>query len=128
MSHPPAPPPGGPSNWQGQQPNWQGPPVWQGQPEPNNHLAMAIIVTLLCCWPLGIPAIVNATKVSRLWSQGRYDEAQQSANRARTWSIVALCGAAVWVIGILIYIAIFGLAVFEGIQDTVPSTTYTPAY
>ena len=27
---------------------------------PDSHLTWAIISTLLCCWPFGIPAIVNA--------------------------------------------------------------------
>lgn len=32
---------------------------------PPTYLAFAIIVTIFCTWPLGIPAIINATRVEK---------------------------------------------------------------
>lgn len=36
----------------------------QDKPCPETHLTKAILLTIFCCWPLGIPAIVNASGVS----------------------------------------------------------------
>jgi hypothetical protein len=73
MTQPP-PPPGYPP----QQPAGQA---------PSNHLVWSILVTLFCCIPFGIVAIVKSSQVNGLWAQGRYAEAQASADSARKWII-----------------------------------------
>ena len=84
-----------------QQINQQTPAV-----QPSNHLAFAIVSTLLFCLPFGIPAIVNASKVNRLWNQGQYNEAYAASARAKKWCITSLIlGIVFWVIYI-IYIAV----------------------
>ncbi|WP_204804389.1 CD225/dispanin family protein [Mycobacterium riyadhense] len=79
----------------------QQPPAGQ---QPDNYLVWSILVTLFCCLPLGIVAIVKSTQVNGLWAQGRYVEAQASADSAKKfviWSAVA--GVIVFVIyGILL--------------------------
>ncbi|HXA90198.1 MAG TPA: CD225/dispanin family protein [Mycobacterium sp.] len=142
MSYPPGPYEGSPG-WQGQQPGWQGqppqpgwhgqppqpgwqgqPPGWQGQREPDNYLVWAILCTVLCCLPLGIVSIVYSTKVSGLWSQGRYAEAQTAANNAKKWAIIsAIVGAVVAVIAVILYVGLFAIAV-----SNLPSTTTTTTY
>lgn len=120
-----------PPEWQGQQPGWQAPPPpgawpapqpgWQGQQEPENYLVWAILCTVLCCLPFGIVSIVYSNKVSGLWAQGRYPEAQEAANNAKKWAIIgAIVGAAASVIFILIYAA---AGVF--VVSHIPSTTTT---
>ncbi|ORV35488.1 hypothetical protein AWC00_25940 [Mycobacterium conspicuum] len=47
----------------------------------------SILVTLFCCLPFGIVAIVKSSQVSGLYAQGRYAEAQASADSARKWII-----------------------------------------
>ena len=141
-------PPGWPGQqpgWQGQQPDWQGqqpgwpgqqPAGWQGQPgwqgqqpgwpaqqQPDNYLVWAILTTVLCCLPLGIVSIVYSTKVSGLWSQGRYAEAQAASESAKKWAIIAaIVGAVLWLIVVILYVAlaILGIAV-----SNMPSTTTT---
>jgi uncharacterized BrkB/YihY/UPF0761 family membrane protein len=78
---------------------------------PQNHLAMAIISTLLCCQPFGIVSIVYAAQVNSKYAAGDYEGAQRSSKNAKTWWIVSVVAAlAVWLILILIYgIAIFGM-------------------
>ncbi|MCK8644870.1 CD225/dispanin family protein [Mycobacterium colombiense] len=150
MSYPPVPSRGSPEwpgqqpEWQGQQPEWQGqqpagwqaqqPPGWHGQPppagwpapqpgwqEPENYLVWAILCTVLCCLPLGIVSIVYSTKVSGLWAQGRYAEAQEAANNAKKWAIIgAVVGAVVAVIGVVLW-----FAMFAAIVSSIPSTTTT---
>ena len=76
-----------------QQPQYQQPSVC-----PPTYLAWSIIVTLLFCLPFGIVAIVYASKVSGLWSQGRYDEAQRASNTAKNWVIASAITGLVWFI------------------------------
>lgn len=117
----PAQPPG----WQGQQPGWPAQaPAYGGQPEPDNYLVWAILVTVLCCLPFGIVSIVYATKVSGLWSQGRYPEAQAASANARKWAIIgAITGAIAIAIFTVIYIVLIAVAVHEA-PSTV-TTTYS---
>jgi Interferon-induced transmembrane protein len=149
MSYPPGPYEGSPEwqgqqqpGWQGQQPDWQGQP-WQGQQpgwpaqqpagwpgqqpgwpghrEPDNYLVWAILTTVLCCLPLGIVSIIYSTKVSGLWSQGRYAEAQAAADSAKKWAIIAaIVGAVIGVITAILYFFIFAVAISH-----LPSTTTT---
>jgi len=51
-----------------------------------NHLAKAIISTLLCCLPLGIVAIVYSAQVDGHLRRGDYDEAKRCADSADTWA------------------------------------------
>jgi ABC-type multidrug transport system permease subunit len=129
MSYPQGPYEGSPE-WQGQQPAWQGQPPpgypapqpgWPAQREPDNYLVWAILVTVLCCLPFGIVSIVYSTKVSGLWTQGRYAEAQSAADSAKKWAIIgAIAGVAAYVIGIVLW-----FAMFAAIVSSIPSTTTT---
>ncbi|WP_431471277.1 CD225/dispanin family protein [Nonlabens sp. SCSIO 43208] len=74
-----------------------------GQP-PKTYLAESIIVTIICCWPLGIPAIVNAAKVDRLWNQGMYNESRQASEKAKQWCIYSAIGAAVFIVLYLLFV------------------------
>ena len=89
---PPPPPPGYPPQ----------PPTGQA---PNNYLVWSILVTLFCCLPLGIVAIVKSSQVNGLWAQGRYAEAQASADSARKWIIWSV------VVGLIINAIIIALNV-----------------
>lgn len=88
MTYPPEPPAYGAP---------QGVPPTQ---QPDNNLVWAILVTVLCCLPLGIVSIINASKVSGLWAQGQYAEAQAAADNAKKW---AMWGAIAGVVGLVIY-------------------------
>ena len=57
-------------------------------PKPNNHLVWAILTTIFCCLPFGIPAIVYASKVDGQYATGDYQGAEDSAKKAKTWSLV----------------------------------------
>jgi hypothetical protein len=57
-----------------------------------NYLAEAIVVTLCCCVPFGIPAIVFAAQVGSKLAAGDVEGALVSSRRARTWCWVALVG------------------------------------
>ena len=99
-----------------QQPAYQQPayqqPAYQQQPGgyppagggdvpacPPNYLAWSIVITILCCWPFGIPAIVNAAKVNSYYVRGQIDEAYAASASAKKWCIVsAIVGVVFWVL------------------------------
>ena len=64
----------------------QGAPVKSGA-----YLTWSIIVTVLCCWPFGIPAIVNAARINKCNEQGDYLGAEAAAKKSKTWTIVSAC-------------------------------------
>ena len=55
-----------------------------------NYLWQAIVCTVCCCWPLGIPAIVYAAQVNTKVVQGDLVGARQSSNNAKMWCWIAL--------------------------------------
>jgi hypothetical protein len=129
--------PYGGSSWQGQQPNYgQQPgyggqpgygqqPGYGGQPQPDNYLVWAILSTVLCCLPAGIVSIVYSTKVSGLWAQGRYGEAQAAAANAKKWAIIsAIVWAVLFVVTIIFYIVV-GVAIVSNTPSTTITTTYS---
>ena len=146
MSYPPGPYEGSP-DWQGQQPGWQGqPPSWQPPPRqqpgwqgqqpgwpsqlpPDNYLVWAILTTLLCCLPFGIVSIVYSTKVSGLWAQGQYAEAQAASNNAKKWAIIgAVAGPVAYVIFIVIYFAFIAAVVVHDLPSIPTTTTTYPGF
>ena len=81
-----------------------------GQPDVPNYLWQSIVVTILCCLPLGIPAIVYATKVNTLLMQNNVPGAQAASKSAKTWCWVAFgVGLASILVGILIQVVFVGL-------------------
>lgn len=72
-----------------------------------NYLWQSIVVTVLCCLPLGIPAIIYATKVNNALLQGNEDAARQAAGKAKMWCIISLVSG---IIGIVVYGVVVGFA------------------
>lgn len=57
----------------------------------NNHLIKSILVTIFCCIPFGIAAIVNSASVNTKLQAGDIEGAKVASARANTmgnWSIV----------------------------------------
>ncbi|MEX1048082.1 MAG: CD225/dispanin family protein [Akkermansiaceae bacterium] len=72
-----------------------------------NYLWQAIVVTIFCCWPFGIPAIVYAAKVDTLRATGDIQGAMAASASAKTWCIVA---AGVWLVLIVVWLLFVGVA------------------
>lgn len=70
-----------------------------GQAVPN-YLVQSILVTLCCCLPFGIPAIIYAAQVNGKLAAGDISGAMHASLRAKQWSWAAfiggLLGGAVW--------------------------------
>lgn len=72
---------------------------------------MAILTTICCCLPLGIVAIIKASKVNGLYVAGQYAAAMQAAADAKKWSMIGIiCGA-------IINIAYFIFYFFVGFAE-----------
>lgn len=78
---------------------------------PDNNLVWAILCTVLCCLPLGIVAIIKSTKVKELWALGDHEGAQKAADDAKKY---AIWGAAIGVIGIVLYVIFVFVIGFAG--------------
>lgn len=72
---------------------------------PPTYLAFAIIVTIFCTWPLGIPAIINATRVEKAYNQGDFAGAERFSKAARSWSIASMAVAVALVLlwGVIVF-------------------------
>jgi hypothetical protein len=136
MSQQPPPPPSGPEDqppgpgyWKASDGNWYPPesrplyppqaaqpqrapqagyPPAYGAPAIDNFLVPAII-SIFCCTPFGIVAIIQASSVNTKLAAGDIAGAQQAAKNARTWTFVAFgVGAAVAVVYILLMVIAAG--------------------
>ena len=88
--------------------NWTPPPPAgagagpAGAP-PSNYLVPAILVTLFCCLPAGVVAIINATQVNSKYAAGDIQGAMNASKNAKTWTMIAAgVGVVFIVIGIII--------------------------
>jgi hypothetical protein len=52
---------------------------------PKTYLTEAILATVFCCWPLGIPAIVHAAKVEGRYDRGDYEGAAEASRQAKQY-------------------------------------------
>jgi Interferon-induced transmembrane protein len=63
--------------------------------KPSNYLAWSV-VSIFLFWPLGIAAIINATKVDPAWRMGNAAMAQENSNKAKMFSMIATIIGTVW--------------------------------
>lgn len=78
-------------------------------PKPDSNMGLAIFTTLCCCLPLGIFAIIKASKVNELYAMQQYEAAAATAAEAKKWSLI---GIGVGLVGQIIYMLIYGAAMF----------------
>lgn len=71
--------------------------------KPSSGLGWAIVTMLLCCFPIGIVSVVQASKVNDLWFAGKYKEAIDKAESAKKWTVATV------VCGIVLYLYWIGV-------------------
>jgi hypothetical protein len=54
-----------------------------------NYLVQSILVTVLCCWAFGIPAIIFAAQVDGKVRSGDIEGAWRASNQAKVWCWVS---------------------------------------
>lgn len=87
----------------------QYPPYYGARVQVPNYLAQSIIVTLLCCLPTGIPAIVFAAQANGKEAAGDYAGALEAAAKAKTWCWVSFGIGVGWIV-IWLFFVILGTA------------------
>lgn len=76
-----------------------------------NYLAQSILVTLLCCLPFGIPAIVYSAQVNGKVQAGDIQGAIDSSNKAKMWGWISF---GVGLVGGVIYGIIMAIGAAAG--------------
>ncbi|MFC7491160.1 MULTISPECIES: CD225/dispanin family protein [unclassified Knoellia] len=84
-------------------------------PPPSNYLIPAILSTIFCCLPVGIAAIVFAAQVNGKWNSGDQRGAQESAAKAKKFTIISV------VVGLVVAV-LYGIAIAAGVMNS-DSTT-----
>ena len=79
-----------------------------GGPPPPNYLVWAILSTIFCCLPLGIPAIIFASQVNSKWQMGDFAGAQESSRKAKNFSLWATIGGVVVAVLYILLIVVAG--------------------
>ena len=82
-------------------------------PKPDNYLVWSILVTLFCCLPFGIVAIIKSCAVDSAYNVGNLPAAQAAAAEAKKWCII---GAVSSVILSVLYLLIFVGGAFLNLQ------------
>lgn len=76
-------------------------------PKPNSNVALAFLSTALCCFPIGVYALVLANKVDTLYYLGEYQKAEYTAEDAKKWSIIGIvCGAIGEIVLLIFYLTL----------------------
>ena len=83
--------------------NWTPPPPAGGSAAPPNYMVPAII-SIFCCWPLAIPAIIFATQVNSKAQAGDIAGAQDASKKAKMFSYIAI---GLGLLGIICYVLFF---------------------
>jgi Interferon-induced transmembrane protein len=94
--------------------NWTPPPAAGGSATVPNYLVPAII-SIFCCWPLAIAAIIFATQVNGKVAAGDVAGAEDASKKAKLFSFIAIG------IGLLFYIVmglIYGVAIIAAISGS----------
>jgi hypothetical protein len=63
-----------------------------------NNMVLAILSTLFCCLPIGIVAIIQASKVNGFLAQGNFAEAQTASDKAKKFSMIAAIVGIIWIV------------------------------
>jgi len=95
--------------------NWTPPPAsGGGSATVPNNLVIAII-SIFCCWPLAIAAIIFATQVNSKLAAGDIAGAQEASAKAKKFSYIAIG------VGLVCYVIIgliYGVAIIAALSGS----------
>ena len=76
----------------------------------DSYLWQSIVVTLLCCLPLGVVGIVFAAKVDGLVAAGDIAGAQAAAANAKKFTMIGFIAGLIFVVGYIGLVILAGVA------------------
>jgi hypothetical protein len=94
--------------------NWTPPPAAGGSATVPNYLVPAII-SIFCCWPVAIAAIIFATQVNSKLAAGDTAGAQEASKKAKMFSFIAI---GVGIAAYLIIGLIYGVAIIAALSGS----------
>lgn len=103
-------------------------PTGQGQYQNNSgapnsgtpYMILAIFTVLMCCMPLGIVAIIYASRINGLLRIGDYAGARESAKKVKIFSIIGIIGGLIT----MTFLLIFNLSDWQdGLLSSTPRIT-----
>lgn len=78
---------------------------------PPTYMVWAILVTIFCCLPFGIVAIIKASNVNSAWYAGNYDLAVKNSEDAKKWCIYSVVASvAVTILYFVFFVGMLGAA------------------
>lgn len=80
-----------------------------------NYLVFAILATVLCCLPTGIPAIIYAAQVNGKMQMGDQAGAKAASDNAKMWCWISF---GVGLAGVFLYILLIMLGVLSGLHNS----------
>lgn len=95
--------------------NWTPPPPPAGGSATVPNYLVPAIISIFCCWPLAIPAIIFATQVNGKVAAGDIAGAQEASKKAKMFAFIAI---GLGLLGILIYVIMLVLGVGLSAMNT----------
>ena len=80
-----------------------------------DYLVPAILCTVFCCMPLGIPAIVFAAQAQTYKSNGKIKEAVEMSNKAKKFCMYSLFAQLIYIsLFFIVWISLFAFSFIAG--------------
>ena len=90
---------------------WTPPPPAGAEANIPNYLIPAILATVFCCLPVGVVSIIFAAQVNGKLAAGDIAAATDASKKAKMFMFIAIgAGLLTWVIAIVLWIFVFGMA------------------
>ena len=92
--------------------NWTPPPASGGGSATVPNYMVPAIISIFCCWPLAIPAIIFASQVNSKLAAGDSAGAEDASKKAKMFSYIFLgLGIVVWACYLIFFVGIAGLSI-----------------
>ena len=90
---------------------WTPPPPPTSAPANVPNYLVPAILSLLCCWPLSIVAIIFAAQVNGKVAAGDIQGAMDASKKAKLFSFLAIgLGLVGWIIGFIWWVFVIGMS------------------
>ena len=96
-----------------QTPYQTNPPSTPPSAPPKNWLVESILVTIFCCLPAGVVAIIFAAQVNSKWQEGDYEGARKSSKDAALWTKISFFVALISIVVCLLLVFVFGVSIWQ---------------
>lgn len=87
---------------------------------PKTYLWESILVTFLCCVPMGVVGLFYAASVSTYYHRGDIKEAMRKSQSARTWTMWGLVLGLIYIAVLIVLIAVCMFISSQGVFKSRP--------